>query len=1121
MKTTKSRNQAQFILVVIVATVFLSCSLTDRISLFGKDKSTPASGEVLTPEGPSNVTLLPSIERISIGDKNIFRVSVGGVNYLMKVIPPDQKDLSNLQVGTLDLGGQKMVVLEDPDGEYLPEITFLGPDDPEQVVIAPKIKQTGDNQLLNAGFFTRRNLSPGAIIQAFLGNTTLAGLIDFLGPDYTNSGLGVILGMTQAMSENTGLRIFRTFYPGIYLALPRDLLPGDDPAVGQEYSLDNPYPDFILENSIVMRGQLPPIAGLLARIQEGNQAVAVANFTDFTLDDISWLRFQAIARVMGLGTAQTYAQGLTASALSQADRDLITRYIESVILIDGRCAKPEDTGKIYAQYPPAGTSIIPDQSGVTLYYCSEVSTEQVKITQVRFSLDPASCPVLENPPVVDVVLVIDVSGSMEGSRLAAAKSSANNFISQLNPETDRVGLVSFESSASQLSDLTGDFASVSALINGLESSGGTAIDAGLTAGHAVIQNASRPEAERVVMLLTDGGSDPAPARAAADLIKADGITLLTVGVGPGTDQALLQSLASNPADALFSNTNQGLQVLFDETAKRLTGRFLARDVSMTLQVDTRNYAVIDSMLTNGAVMASRDRIEWSVPYVFEGQGALRPVVLRPLNANNEPLGTLQVTYNQCYDGPQVVVDPEVVEINASNLTNLSGDVLSAGTTFNGSLEPFKSFGYLMEVQEPGLYSVIVNGAGSELAPEVTTDNGDTILYPLYTYGEVQPSSSLPPVSAGKLLKPSLSTVTDRTSVFLVKDPMMFWLQLLSNSPEDSGSFSISMMAGAVDDPPDYQVGEELTTPMVRGQAKVYDLLGVKQGDTITIVTNHSVENSQAYASIVSLDGEYALAKYYMSYYGSDQDSSKFTRVYEILGEGPYKLVFTAPDGDAYLKADMGDALANNSGSIQYGQTVDATLQAERVDTWYFQPNPGDGLKFTLKRQNSGYLYLYGPKFEDKYIYAQAYGYEGEVILGPFEVPVEGEYTIVVQDYSQDNSPYQLTLEVVALPEPTNQPITSGETVNGTLIGGRQDQYTFEGLSGQTITVHLTAAEDAWYLYPEMKLLGPDGEVIMETQTYYQEILWGPLELLADGTYTLLVSGSMQSGTYDLSLEISE
>ena len=126
----------------------------------------------------------------------------------------------------------------------------------------------------------------------------------------------------------------------------------------------------------------------------------------------------------------------------------------------------------------------------------------------------------------DVVLVIDVSGSMaatdvQPSRMAAARSAARTLIDQLPPSA-RVGLVSFDERASLISPLTTDRGAVENALNTLRPNGNTAIGDGLelalqqvTVGRTA--SAAR-QAPALIVLLTDGSSNSGmdPQAAAAD-----------------------------------------------------------------------------------------------------------------------------------------------------------------------------------------------------------------------------------------------------------------------------------------------------------------------------------------------------------------------------------------------------------------------------------------------------------------------------------------------------------------------------------------------------------------------------------------------------------------------------
>lgn len=139
---------------------------------------------------------------------------------------------------------------------------------------------------------------------------------------------------------------------------------------------------------------------------------------------------------------------------------------------------------------------------------------------------------------IDIVLALDVSGSMEltdiaPNRLAAAKEVAKDFIQ--GRVQDRIGLVVFAGDAYSLAPLTTDYQLLRESINSIGfkmiSNDGTAIGSALA---VAINRMRESEAKsKVIILISDGentaGSlDP---ELAAQLAYAYGIKLYTIGIG--------------------------------------------------------------------------------------------------------------------------------------------------------------------------------------------------------------------------------------------------------------------------------------------------------------------------------------------------------------------------------------------------------------------------------------------------------------------------------------------------------------------------------------------------------------------------------------------------------------
>ena len=139
---------------------------------------------------------------------------------------------------------------------------------------------------------------------------------------------------------------------------------------------------------------------------------------------------------------------------------------------------------------------------------------------------------------IDMVLVIDISGSMEiqdlrPNRLEAAKKLATDFVN--SRVGDRLGLVAFAGEAYSLAPLTTDYdllrEDLASLRLGLIAEDGTAIGSAL--GVAVNRLRESTARSRVCILLSDGESNAGSLDPllAAQLAHAFNIRLYTIGLG--------------------------------------------------------------------------------------------------------------------------------------------------------------------------------------------------------------------------------------------------------------------------------------------------------------------------------------------------------------------------------------------------------------------------------------------------------------------------------------------------------------------------------------------------------------------------------------------------------------
>ncbi|MGI9607929.1 MAG: vWA domain-containing protein, partial [Acidimicrobiales bacterium] len=179
---------------------------------------------------------------------------------------------------------------------------------------------------------------------------------------------------------------------------------------------------------------------------------------------------------------------------------------------------------------------------------------------------------------LEVMLVLDISGSMRGEALDAAKAAAVSFVDLL-PEGVEVGVVSFDNETYLNAPLDIDHVVARDAIDALEVGGDTALfDAiDLAAKQFVGPNGA---ARRVVVILTDGADS-----ASTTTLENAQAALLTVGAEPFAMALATNETATDTLEALVDGTEgrldrventEALTPLYNELAAKLASRFTVR-----------------------------------------------------------------------------------------------------------------------------------------------------------------------------------------------------------------------------------------------------------------------------------------------------------------------------------------------------------------------------------------------------------------------------------------------------------------------------------------------------------------------------------------------------------------
>jgi tight adherence protein B len=210
--------------------------------------------------------------------------------------------------------------------------------------------------------------------------------------------------------------------------------------------------------------------------------------------------------------------------------------------------------------------------GVTVSVAGETSTQDLAVTEDGATISEVEVtPLEESATGVDVVLVVDTSGSIEDA-LESAISAAKSFVAEL-PDAARIGVVSFSDSSRIERRLTLDRGAVLASLESLEANGETALYDGVDTALSLLSG----DSQRNIVLLSDGGDTASRATlsqvtsaASAEETAIHSIALNT----PETDRAALRSLARSSGGSYSSAATADLAGVYQEIASALSRQYL-------------------------------------------------------------------------------------------------------------------------------------------------------------------------------------------------------------------------------------------------------------------------------------------------------------------------------------------------------------------------------------------------------------------------------------------------------------------------------------------------------------------------------------------------------------------
>jgi hypothetical protein len=208
------------------------------------------------------------------------------------------------------------------------------------------------------------------------------------------------------------------------------------------------------------------------------------------------------------------------------------------------------------------------------------------------------------------------------------------------------------------------------------------------------------------------------------------------------------------------------------------------------------------------------------------------------------------------------------------------------------------------------------------------------------------------------------------------------------------------------------------------------------------------------------------------------------------------------------------------GEISPGEGIQRVLPDNTRHFWTFNGTAGQIVSIVLAPYNDQFdaiLDLYGP--DDRRLVALDEGFSGDAeVISGFELPVTGEYSILVRSFAGNGGVYTLSLDEGG--EETLNYYDAGNLVDGDakqerLRDNEAHAWFFEGRVGEVISIEVVPISenldvDVWLLDPEIrKLAAEDNFGIGKVETI-------EAMLYQDGQYLVLVREfSGEPGEYEV------
>ncbi|MEM5474161.1 VWA domain-containing protein [Hoeflea sp. AS60] len=264
--------------------------------------------------------------------------------------------------------------------------------------------------------------------------------------------------------------------------------------------------------------------------------------------EIEWNRIESFES-NGVKSVTENPVSTFSADVDTASYAMVRRALKQGVLPDPKTVRVEEMVNYFNyDYPAPDTAETPFRATVTVTPTPwNANTKLLHIGVKGYDLKPAA------RPHANVVLLVDVSGSMqEADKLPLLKSAFRLLIQELEPE-DTVSIVTYAGDAGTVLEPTpvSDKAKILDALDELRPGGSTAGAAGIEEAYRLAEKGSVKDGINRVLLATDGdfnvgASDDDALKAMIEKKRESGVFLSIFGFGQGNyNDQLMQALAQN------------------------------------------------------------------------------------------------------------------------------------------------------------------------------------------------------------------------------------------------------------------------------------------------------------------------------------------------------------------------------------------------------------------------------------------------------------------------------------------------------------------------------------------------------------------------------------------------